>query len=108
VHPLAFVNPGPVNRYLLDTNVISELRKASPHGAVVEWIKTLRSEQIFLSAVTMGELQAGVEVTRKSDATKAIEIENWLTLIEPRLTHCPWTRSAFGNGPDSCPENQRP
>jgi predicted nucleic acid-binding protein len=71
-----------MTRYLLDTNVASELRKVKPHGAVVAWMKTLRPEQIFLSAVTIGELQAGVELTRKNDAAKALEIEHWLTMVE--------------------------
>jgi hypothetical protein len=71
-----------VIRYLLDTNVISELRKRKPHGAVVAWLETLRSEQIFLSAVTIGELQAGVELTRRQDAIIAAEIESWLTFVE--------------------------
>ena len=69
-------------RYLLDTNVISELRKTAPHGAVVAWLETLRIEQIFTSAVTMGELQTGVELTRRHDSTKAREIEAWLTSVE--------------------------
>ena len=60
-----------MTRYLLDTNVVSELRKPKPHGAVVAWMKTLQAEQIFLSAVTIGELQAGVELTRRQDAVKA-------------------------------------
>jgi predicted nucleic acid-binding protein len=71
-----------VIRYLLDTNVISELRKTKPHGAVVAWLEALAVEQIFLSAVTMGELQAGVELTRGQDAAKAREIESWLTSVE--------------------------
>jgi predicted nucleic acid-binding protein len=71
-----------VIRYLLDTNVISELRKIRPHGAVVAWLETLRAEQIFLSAVTIGELQTGVELTRRQDAAKASEIETWLTYVE--------------------------
>jgi toxin FitB len=71
-----------VIRYLLDTNVISELRKIRPHGAVVAWLETLRAEQIFLSAVTIGELQTGVELTRRHDAAKASEIETWLTYVE--------------------------
>lgn len=71
-----------MTRYLLDTNVVSELRKPKPHGAVVAWVKTLRPEQIFLSAVTIGEIQAGVEVTRKNDSDKAREIEAWLTVVE--------------------------
>jgi hypothetical protein len=71
-----------VIRYLLDTDVISELRKIRPHGAVVAWLETLRAEQIFLSAVTIGELQTGVELTRRQDAAKASEIETWLTYVE--------------------------
>jgi len=71
-----------VTRYLLDTNVISELRKPKPHGAVVAWLKTLHVEQIFLSAVTMGELQTGVELTSRQDAAKAREIESWVTSVE--------------------------
>jgi predicted nucleic acid-binding protein len=71
-----------VTRYLLDTNVVSELHKTKPHGAVLAWIGTLRAEQILLSAVTLGELQAGVEKTRRQDAAKALEIETWLGEVE--------------------------
>jgi len=96
-----------VTRYLLDTNVVSELRKPKPHGAVVAWMKTLRPEQIFLSAVTMGELQAGVELTRTNDAAKALEIETWLTMVEASFTALPmdsacfreWARLMVGKSP---------
>jgi toxin FitB len=64
--------------YLLDTNVISELRKRKPHGAVVAWIQKIPDESLFLSAVTLGEIQAGIEATRDRDAAKAAEIELWL------------------------------
>jgi predicted nucleic acid-binding protein len=67
-----------MNRYLLDTNVISELRKAKPYGGVKAWLDGLRTDQIYLSAVTMGELQAGVELTRIQDPEKAREIELWI------------------------------
>jgi len=66
-----------MNQYLLDTNVVSELRKPRPHGAVVAWINDQQDEQLFLSAVTLGELQAEIEITRRQDATKAREIELW-------------------------------
>jgi predicted nucleic acid-binding protein len=66
-----------VNKYLLDTNVVSELRKPRPHGAVVAWLSDQEEEQLFLSAVTMGELQAGIERVRRQDASKAEEIEGW-------------------------------
>jgi len=71
-----------VNRYLLDTNVVSELRKPKPHGAVVAWLNELQENQIYLSAVTLGELQAGVEQTRKHDSHKAAQIESWIELLE--------------------------
>jgi len=67
-----------VKKYLLDTNVVSELRKSRPHGAVLAWIKGLREEQIFVSAVTFGELQRGIERTRAQNRIKAEEIESWV------------------------------
>ena len=66
-----------MNRYLLDTNVVSELRKPRPHGAVVAWVNDQQEQQLFLSAVTLGELQAGIERTRRQDPRKANEIELW-------------------------------
>jgi toxin FitB len=67
-----------VKKYLLDTNVVSELRKPKPHGGVLAWFKELRDEQIFLSAVTFGEFQRGIERTRAQNRTKAEEIESWV------------------------------
>ena len=64
--------------YLLDTNVVSELRRRRPHGAVLEWIADVPAEQLFLSAVTIGEIQAGIEITREQDQAKAEELEAWL------------------------------
>ena len=66
-----------MNRYLLDTNIVSELRKPRPHGGVVAWLNQQEDEQLVLSAVTMGELQAGIERTRRQDSAKAAEIELW-------------------------------
>jgi len=67
--------------YLLDTNVVSELRKRKPHGAVLAWIEGVDDTSLFLSAVTIGEIQAGIEKTREIDAAKAGEIEQWLELL---------------------------
>jgi toxin FitB len=64
--------------FLLDTNVVSELRRPRPHGAVVAWIRATPEEHLFLSAVSLGEIQAGVELTRDRDPSKAAELENWL------------------------------
>jgi toxin FitB len=65
--------------YLLDTNVVSELRKPKPHQGVVEWIRRAPEESLFLSVVSLGEIQAGIEITREQDPQKADEIEGWLT-----------------------------
>lgn len=67
-----------MKKYLLDTNVVSELRKPRPHGAVVAWVSEQDEEQLFLSAVTLGELQAGIERARRQDPAKANEIELWV------------------------------
>lgn len=64
--------------YLLDTNVVSELRKPRPHGAVLAWLEAVDDADLYLSAVTLGEIQAGIELTRDQDADKADEIEQWL------------------------------
>lgn len=67
--------------YLLDTNVVSELRKPKPHGAVVQWIQDTADSDLHISAVTIGEIQAGVEVTREQDELKAAELEHWLAQV---------------------------
>ena len=67
--------------YLLDTNVVSELRRSNPHPAVVEWIRHAPAEHLNLSSVTIGEIQAGIEITREQDAAKAEELEEWLKLV---------------------------
>lgn len=64
--------------YLLDTNVISEVRKPRPHGGVVAWLKGQAAESLFLSAITLLELQRGAERTRKQDAAMAQRIDNWI------------------------------
>lgn len=67
--------------YLVDTNVISELRRPRPHGAVVAWLEGVPDERLNLAAVTIGELQAGVEILREQDAAKAAEIEAWVERV---------------------------
>jgi len=67
--------------YLLDTNVVSELRRSNPHGAVLAWLNSVPEEHLFLSAVTLAELQAGVELTREQDEERAKTIEAWIDQI---------------------------
>jgi predicted nucleic acid-binding protein len=84
-----------VSKYLLDTNVISELRKPSPHGAVVDWLRDQEDEQLFLSAVTMGELQAGIERTRRQDPSKASAIELWVDQLAASYQILPMDTPCF-------------
>ena len=84
-----------MKKYLLDTNVVSEMRKQKPHGAVVAWLTDLRDEQVFLSAVTIGELQAGIELTRRQDPEKATEIERWVDQLEASYQILPMDTAAF-------------
>lgn len=58
--------------------VVSELRKRKPHGTVLAWIKRIPEEALFVSVVTLGEIQAAIEITREQDTAKGREIEQWL------------------------------
>jgi hypothetical protein len=81
--------------YLLDTNVVSELRRPRPHGAVVAWVEAIPDEHLHVSAVTLGELQAGVEITRERDSNKAAEIEAWISRIAGLYNVLPLDGSCF-------------
>jgi toxin FitB len=81
--------------YLLDTNVVSELRRPRPHGGVLAWLRNLRDSDIYISAVTIGELQAGIEITREQDADKAAEIETWLERLANSTNVLPMGVHAF-------------
>jgi len=67
--------------YLLDTNVVSELRRKKPHGAVIAWINSVDDKDLYLSAVTLAEIQAGIELTRDQNPERAEELESWLNLV---------------------------
>ena len=84
-----------MNRYLLDTNVVSELRKPRPHGGVLSWINELQADQIYLSAVTIGELQTGVELTRCQNTAKAAEIEIWVDQLAASFQVLPMDAQCF-------------
>lgn len=66
--------------FLLDTNVVSELRKAKPHGAVIAWLSAQPAHTLYLSAMTIAEIQRGIELTRTQDAARAEQLESWLVL----------------------------
>jgi predicted nucleic acid-binding protein len=84
-----------MNKFLLDTNVVSELRKLRPHGAVVAWLNDQQDEQVFLSAVTLGEIQLGIERTRSHDKAKAQELEIWLNSVADSYQVLPMDSTCF-------------
>jgi predicted nucleic acid-binding protein len=81
--------------YLLDTNVVSELRRPRPHGGVLAWIAANGRTQLKIAAVSVGEIQIGVERTRKSDPSKAVEIESWLIDLTEAFIILPMTAETF-------------
>ena len=81
--------------YLLDTNIVSELRKPRPHGAVLAWLQAVDDAQLFISAVTLGEIQTGIELTREQDTDKASEIEAWLDQVAAAYNVLPLDAAAF-------------
>jgi toxin FitB len=67
--------------YLLDTSIVSELRKPRPNAAVVAWLHGVADADLHLSAVTIGEIQAGIELVRARDAAKAAQLASWLNQL---------------------------
>ncbi len=82
--------------YLLDTNVISELRRPKPHGAVVAWLQNVQDRDLHISAVTIGEIQAGIEITRAQDTEKARQLPFWKAISTTRWTDS-WRRKMTNN-----------
>lgn len=67
--------------YLLDTSVVSELRRLDPHPTVARRVRQVNVEGLLLSAVTAGEIRADIELTRERDIAKAEELEAWLGAV---------------------------
>ena len=64
--------------YLLDSDVIVALRHPIPHRAVFNWVADMPANRLHISAISIGEIQAGIEDTRAKDRLKAQELEEWL------------------------------
>jgi predicted nucleic acid-binding protein len=68
-------------RYLLDTDVISQLTKDQPYPGVVRWLNEQDEDDLFLSVATLLEIRAGVELTDKGK--KRDKLERWLVDVLP-------------------------
>ena len=76
-------------RFLLDNNVISELRKTRPHGAVLAWRRSVPLHVLAVPGVVIAEIQEGIELTRTQDASKAKELDVWLDSVMSYYTILP-------------------
>lgn len=63
-------------KYLLDTNVISELVAKQPNPRVVQWVDTLDPNSVYLSVITIGELRKGIE--KLPDSKRKDTLQRWL------------------------------
>jgi predicted nucleic acid-binding protein len=72
-----------VVKYLLDTNIISEIRKGPRcHPNVAAWYSNLEEESLYLSVLVLGEIQKGIEGLRGRDARKANVLDLWLEQLQ--------------------------
>ena len=70
-------------KYLLDTNIISEIRKGPRcHPSVAAWYSNLEEESLYLSVLVLGEIQKGIEGLRGRDAGKANVLDLWLEQLQ--------------------------
>ena len=67
--------------YLLDTNVISAFRTKTGQARLRPWLLRVGPEEFYLSVMTVGEVQRGIEKLRRTDASEATKIEDWLAHI---------------------------
>ena len=71
-----------MTKYLLDTNVISELRKKNRcHPGVKNWYSGVKEEDIYLSVLVIGEIRCAIELIRRRDPNAAFHLETWLQKV---------------------------
>lgn len=71
--------------YLLDTNVVSEVRRRQGEARVVTWLRSVPSHELFLSALVLGEVRRGIERLRDRDPVQAEVFERWLAELRDRF-----------------------
>ncbi|HXG80123.1 MAG TPA: type II toxin-antitoxin system VapC family toxin [Methyloceanibacter sp.] len=68
--------------YLIDTNIISEVRKGERCDPnVAAWWESIEDAEVYLSVLVLGEIRKGIERTRVNDVTRARALETWLTTL---------------------------
>jgi len=75
-----------VTGYLLDTNIVSEIRKRERcHPNVRRWFAALEDDAIFLSVLVVGEIRHGIELIRRRDEVAGRSLDRWLKALERRF-----------------------
>jgi toxin FitB len=72
---------GEILKFLLDTNILSEIRKPRPHGAVLAWFMAQQSGSFATPAIALFELQMGAEKLRSKDPSRAAAFDFWVGRI---------------------------
>ncbi len=67
--------------YLLDTNVVSEIRKKAPDRGVASWFASVQADELFLSVLVVGEIRQGIERLVRRDPIQAEIFERWLSRL---------------------------
>ncbi len=68
--------------YLLDTCIISELRRSTCNPGVAAWMSGIEPDEAFLSVITLGDIRRGLELHRSRDARAAGALDRWLLGLE--------------------------
>ncbi len=68
-------------KYLLDTNIISELRKQNPNKQVIDWLANIHPNQLYLSCLTIGEIKVGILKLAKKDKKASLSLMKWLNSL---------------------------
>jgi|SRR5918996_898021 predicted nucleic acid-binding protein len=67
--------------YLLDTNIVSELRRTRPDSRVTAWYTTVPDDALYLSVLVIGEIRQGIERLRRRDDGQARALDDWLATL---------------------------
>lgn len=68
--------------YLIDTNIISEVRKGRRcNPSVARWYESIEDASLYLSVLVIGEIRSGIEKARSKNADKANALEQWLVAV---------------------------
>lgn len=67
--------------YLLDTNVLSEIRKRTPHPSVASWFEDVDADALYISVLVLGEIRRGAAMLEPRDPKRAFELHAWSEVL---------------------------